>query len=1245
MGFENLLVKGFLGDLKRLNGDYKSGIKSHGRTTYQKGNGPAKICVYYWSPNDGMQGWWIGPEINGDEIWARNPSSSLTPPEKGWFAPWEAKSPSPFIEFSMRNAQGAPTGDIKTNIIPKGLKRPDQSTSTIPAKRQRTEEEIKEIFEKLEKTTLPEIKTAVQECEETVDRLKDTGVMFSCEVVDHMGFEEVLEVKKKTDEVGKEATDQVTKIRKLLDQSRIEMDACRSLGEKYTELRTSYEGCNKQVQIQYKDTQKLLQDVARGSQKAVQKKKQEEAMARAEEAKKKIADAQKIQRLAVQKSTAFVMLSKPLQKKLPEMNNIKDLVDAERTVLAMIKDINEDIPHCTQLAHASMKSALMFLKMYQKSIHSKRKERQQVDLAKVDELGTLLAQEIQKWMAKESLSEEEAFATVAQTEAEMTATHFEEFVEKTLDIGDKFEKNLIFVIFSRALNLAATEKGKESLSKEEFFLHVAHTIYTSKGIEMELDDEEKKKIKLDDGELVEIIEGPIEEPLRARCKRIIDGAIGWIPFQALTRFSFLFTVLQETVLTDKHDLKHFTVLRRLKAGAKLKATKVPAIDCAAKLLRIRVLVDDETGYVTVKGNRGSQLLKNEPSPLPPLGEEALEPKEISTEEWTNRFVEHTTSIIEGLKTDISAIIALHEETIQKAMSLEALAEGSTTKEVIEEPAAEALEAWTKVDGLMEELSKKIINLSREVQGVSAEVEGPLTSFKTGIEETQTKLLEAKKKHIEGTKRARELHKKMTFELMAQKKLELQKEEEDFVKKLADEAITKKENINVIIGNLTKEVEEEAEVVALQDLSEEALTTIKDVRTWVEESQVSIRPKAVKKLECQRALTELNAVLVKLKATMDMKKSQLGVMWSDLEDKAASSLAKALRDHMEMSQMTEEILFKDIAKESNYITLETFIDYLRVLKLDYSDHILGKIFHKVCIKGSAGVNASQFCFLTNCYFKVVRATTLTDTLSIKTSKRIKTLKVDDSLQVLGPMEIDPDSRVRRVHVLSGTEEGFVTVKGNQGTVFLERQSYFYKVTKETVLTDKFEMTDFRVIRRLKVGDIIRSLSLPKEDAKSSLWRIQVLVLQSKTQSSANDKRVGWVTIKGNQGTAFLEGADVDGMEFDVPIEELLLEAAEQSPVVVETKVEKKDVEMKDKEEVEKKAKEEKKKKEEEEAAETKRMQEEEKRAAIAAGEEEEKALLAKKNWREGKINKGAEGRKEKATCRKKNGSGTRRRNET
>merc|ERR1712157_526390 len=50
------------------------------------------VLLYFWDERDGaaVSGWWFGPKVGGDQVWAYQPDGSTqTPPMKGWKVPFD----------------------------------------------------------------------------------------------------------------------------------------------------------------------------------------------------------------------------------------------------------------------------------------------------------------------------------------------------------------------------------------------------------------------------------------------------------------------------------------------------------------------------------------------------------------------------------------------------------------------------------------------------------------------------------------------------------------------------------------------------------------------------------------------------------------------------------------------------------------------------------------------------------------------------------------------------------------------------------------------------------------------------------------------------------------------------------------------------------------------------------------------------------------------------------------------------
>jgi len=189
--------------------------------------------------------------------------------------------------------------------------------------------------------------------------------------------------------------------------------------------------------------------------------------------------------------------------------------------------------------------------------------------------------------------------------------------------------------------------------------------------------------------------------------------------------------------------------------------------------------------------------------------------------------------------------------------------------------------------------------------------------------------------------------------------------------------------------------------------------------------------------------------------------------------------------------------------------------------------LSRLFACLDEDGEGYISKDKFTNLVRVFMKVAKDTVITSGISIKESKTLRRLEVGEIVEILeGPIKEDKVD-VMRVHakVMKDELEGWITLAGNQGTVFLEEGGNLFKVVKETILTESFELDGGGskdatrklkdTTRKLKEGEIVEVREWARKEEKSGLLRMKCKV--------KSDGEVGWVTTVGNQGTVFLEPA--------------------------------------------------------------------------------------------------------------------------
>jgi len=150
--------------------------------------------------------------------------------------------------------------------------------------------------------------------------------------------------------------------------------------------------------------------------------------------------------------------------------------------------------------------------------------------------------------------------------------------------------------------------------------------------------------------------------------------------------------------------------------------------------------------------------------------------------------------------------------------------------------------------------------------------------------------------------------------------------------------------------------------------------------------------------------------------------------------------------------------------------------------------------------------------------------------------------------LGDLELGfPDEHIKMVGRHIGAEGGV----GRRSFELLIRQ--FYKCMKGIAITDEFAISKSKTLRMLDAFEIVEVLEGPIVDEKVGVERVKGKAL--------TDSTMGWISMKGNQGTPFLQEAqrpcyycvadvpldkDYDNSNSDAPVR--ILKASEVIEVV-------------------------------------------------------------------------------------------------
>jgi len=182
-----------------ITGDYHPYSSNHGKPVYKKEatTRTIEVLIYFWDDRDGPElcGWWFGPNVGGEQVWAYHPSrSAATPPAGEWNVP--------------HDGQIDPAFSVKAQRLPAGTKRPfaDEGASGPRASEEAQGDEKKHDAE--DQKAKQERAQAKQRARpvEKADEPKKGGDVAGSGDADGGGFDEKLEKRRRQKAAASEKT-------------------------------------------------------------------------------------------------------------------------------------------------------------------------------------------------------------------------------------------------------------------------------------------------------------------------------------------------------------------------------------------------------------------------------------------------------------------------------------------------------------------------------------------------------------------------------------------------------------------------------------------------------------------------------------------------------------------------------------------------------------------------------------------------------------------------------------------------------------------------------------------------------------------------------------------------------------------------------------------------------------------------------------------------------------------------------
>jgi len=247
-----------------------------------------------------------------------------------------------------------------------------------------------------------------------------------------------------------------------------------------------------------------------------------------------------------------------------------------------------------------------------------------------------------------------------------------------------------------------------------------------------------------------------------------------------------------------------------------------------------------------------------------------------------------------------------------------------------------------------------------------------------------------------------------------------------------------------------------------------------------------------------------------KQTDDLSKD-LATICSDIVEKRYADASKAFRDEAAKKKLTAEKLFSQLAKNDK-ISEADFCKRLKTLEGTIDPEHAKLLCRQI---ERAGITQRSFLSFVQLYYVVTKDNALTDEKDIKSGNIIRKVEKKEILEVLEGPVADEESGVTRIRVRSLLDgaSGWATVRGSQGTPFMEQKKKPYYSCRKELTLDKTPEAGGGSVRMLKDFEVLEFVEGPRSEIFPDTQRAKV--------KASKDGVQGWVTLRDRDSTVFAE----------------------------------------------------------------------------------------------------------------------------
>eukprot|EP00931_Biecheleriopsis_adriatica_P073593 TRINITY_DN4784_c0_g1_i1.p1 TRINITY_DN4784_c0_g1~~TRINITY_DN4784_c0_g1_i1.p1 ORF type:complete len:2170 (+),score=703.41 TRINITY_DN4784_c0_g1_i1:46-6555(+) len=439
----------------------------------------------------------------------------------------------------------------------------------------------------------------------------------------------------------------------------------------------------------------------------------------------------------------------------------------------------------------------------------------------------------------------------------------------------------------------------------------------------------------------------------------------------------------------------------------------------------------------------------------------------------------------------------------------------------EEALAEVSESVTQTIAYLKQKNDELKN---------ARATTPLTEVKTELTKLRVRASRAQASHSDVKRKVSDARKLHDVQLEAQRK-----RRQDAADKAAADVMTG--NTTTMVEELTTQANaacsaagdalssddstSTAKLLQVLKEAEDGLTAVIDAATKGQDKIMKIVTEDIKNatkgplVEARRVMFRLKVKLAPLPANCKKKLAEVQARKQDATQGAQQTVSAALRQSVKSADLTADTLYaqlkKGVGEGASSLPTSCLRTFLETGERNLSGELLDAAFH-----GFEDV-ITRFGFreLVQEYRRCAKEVALTPAFEVKGATATRKLEVGEFVEVVGESRKDDTTGLKRseCQALRDSVEGWVTVHGSQGTVFLERVSKPYFVCKADGSLKESCASSSKEVRKLCRGEILEVLEGPREEKS-----VEVTKARGK---APKDGKVGLVLFKDEAGETFFE----------------------------------------------------------------------------------------------------------------------------